>query len=235
LRNSWALVAGIVLTAWNAPSRADVVYTSQAAFLAATKTDKLVNIGFGGIAPNGSFVNFSNNAASPGYTDAATGVNFNVPFSPPGAPVNVTSKNYYGPNSFPNDFLTPGYLPNTTSTDIVITIPKPGTQAIGLTYSSFESIPFTFTLSDGTTVNETPPAAPTFGFVGFVTSVPITSLTVHAGASGGGGPQSIFLDSVIFAAVPEPSPLALGGLVAVASAGVCAARHRYAAFRRRVA
>lgn len=159
--------------AQNASATIDV--TDRAAFTAATTNP--TSIGFNGIAPAGLFKGFNPLLVS--------GVSFSTPIS--STFVNVTSSTYYSPHNYATDFIVDSVnsttgLPNANN-KLVISLPAP-THAIALDYGGlgfFGTGLASITLSNGHVFSNT--ALPTVGqtaFVGFISTDPITTVTVAA-------------------------------------------------------
>jgi hypothetical protein len=185
-----------------------VFYTNKAAFDAAVTG--LQTVTFQGIAP--SPTGFTGFFTPPGLT--VSGVNFNIANALPGDALNVTGKDFYLASAgvaYPADFLIPSVSPQgRVGTQLAITLPN-GATAIGLDYGSFNGTPFTFTLSTGDSFTTTPV---TFfngqeSFLGFISTSPITSLTISV--PGPSANEAIVLGDISFgtAVIPEPSTLAL--------------------------
>jgi hypothetical protein len=94
--------------------------------------------------------------------------------------VNVTIANFYAPNNYPADFIVDSTNPSRNNT-LVIALPQP-THALALDYGGlgFTGVgTATITLSNGHVFTQA--RLPTVGnttFVGFVSSDPITTLTL---------------------------------------------------------
>lgn len=170
-------------------ARADVLYSSQAAFAAATSNPSV--IGFNGIlAPGQSFSNFN-----PLIVD---GINFSTPNS--GTSVNVTTADYYGPGfNYPADFIVNSANPGDNELDVVFAAP---TNAFALNFGGFGGGGLgRITLSDGTVFND--PSLPSVGntaFVGFVTNTPVTSFSFVASND-----AWVVEDLTLATTVPEPA------------------------------
>jgi hypothetical protein len=174
-----------------------MIFTDRAAFQSAAQD--LNTITFENIAPP---VEFVTEPVPPGLT--LSGVNFSIDQS------NGNNGTLYvlGP-----DFYYPGnsVLSSQGSTvgdnNIIITLPF-GVSALGLDYGSFFGDDLIFTFSDGTEVLK---FAPTLNeglaFLGIVSPVPITSLSISAPTE-----EVLNIDNVSFStptAAPEPSSLVI--------------------------
>jgi YVTN family beta-propeller protein len=149
-------------------------FTDRGAFNAATINQK--TIGFAGILPPG--VTFG------GYGQLEVpGASFTAPLA--GTFVNVTTANFYSPNTYPADFIVDSVNQNTglpnANNQLAVSLTNPtfalGLDIGGLGFSGASS--GTITLSNGHVFNL--PVLPTVGhtlFVGFISTVPITGLTL---------------------------------------------------------
>jgi hypothetical protein len=157
----------------SAPGGTTIDFTDRAAFNSAT--NNLTTIGFGGILPPA--VRFGGY----GQLDVPAAC-FSTPIS--GTFVNITTANYYSPNVYPQDFIVDSVNQNTgkvnANNELVVTLTRPtlalGLDLGGLGFSGASS--GTVTLSNGHSL--TIPSLPTVGkttFVGFSSTVPITSFT----------------------------------------------------------
>ena len=178
---------------------APVVYTDLPTFEAANPGS--TDVPFTGIVPTStSFVDFP---TPPGIT--VSGVNFDIANPLPGDSLNVTGKDYYGPNTYPADFLVPSSSSRPT-TDEVISLPAAAT-AVGLELGTQFGSGFTIDFSNGDQyVGAGSPALGAVEFLGFRTSSPVTSLTI---ATSG---DVVFLSDFRYAAVPEPAGVTLAGI-----------------------
>lgn len=179
------------------------VYTSEAAFAAATRNPTM--IGFNGIlAPGQSFADFNPLTVS--------GNSFSTPN--PGTFVNVTKNDFYGPGfTYPADFTINSFDPGVDNElDVKLAAP---TLALGLDYGASAGGGLgTFTLSDGTSFAKNAlPALGNTAFVGFVSSTPITSFSFVATKD-----AWVVLDMVVATPVPEPRSytlLLIGGFAGI--------------------
>lgn len=158
-------------------------YTTAAAFDAATQG--LISGDFTNIltcSPTPCDQGFAPlDAASVGGPANLQGVTFSNPA--PGS-VNVNSANFYDPATPPD--LTVPYLVNAfdpTASDNVVTITLPAPEtAFALDFGTlFNPVDITFTLSNGFMIT-VPPLSTNFAtqFLGFVSSTPITTITLDA-------------------------------------------------------
>ena len=194
-------------------------YSTSASFNAAVTGE--VSYGFNGIVtPPNTFVN---------GPQTVGGVTFNSNVFP----FTLASPPYgnYGVGVFS------GQSPDTRPSDVVVTLPGAGTSAIGFQYGSYNSTPgtpVTITLSTGDVFTQffPPNAGMDTNFIGFVSTAPITSVTLQTIPNvlplPPATPFAYSLDIVSFtlapaAAVPEPSTwgLMIAGLAFV---GVAARR-----------
>jgi hypothetical protein len=212
------LLSALGLLCASGLASADVtVYTSQAAFDAATIPSSLTSLNFANL-PAGE-------APSPGgYTLLGYGtltVN-GVSFNSAGGALEVVDPAYD-----PGDF---GYTTNNGrpvltdnfggGTGLTITFPTPVTAFGGwwgeVATTASDSFPLpvmmTFTLSNGGAISEPIDGAPTLDFYGFTSSAPISSVSVQDNyySNYGGSPT---LDTLYSGqAVPEPATLTMWSL-----------------------
>ncbi len=166
------LAAGVFVFASLALSlaSASTVYTSPSSFTLATATP--VNIGFSGILTSGQLF-----ASAPSVT--VSGVTFTTPVI--GTQVNVNSAGYYGVGySYPADYIVNSYNPLNTAgnNQLLVSFATP-VKAFGIYYGAQTGgMTGTFTLSDATTFQDPNlPGLGLLGFIGFVSSTPITSFS----------------------------------------------------------
>jgi hypothetical protein len=184
------ILATLVLFLSASLMRADVLYTSAAAFNAATSNPTTID--FTASCPT-CFTDYAT------YTDAGTGTSFSIatPF------INLTGMDFYGAGTYPADFL----VESTTATAVanVLTVTPPGGfSAIGFNIGSFNGSTFVATLSDGAVFDITPPSYDGLGFFGFSSSGGISSISL-AIPSG----DTFVIDQAVLADAPEPTPLVL--------------------------
>ena len=210
---AWIVLASSLLCSAPAQAVLTITYTSLADFLAASKD--LTTIDFEGLAPPGTPFGYSVGASGPLDT-SNSGVTFSMT-DPPGN---------WGPSSFA---VTP--YPTKTVCSIIrgdnplqtlsITFPGAGVTAIALNYGALGGGGkiFTFTLSNGFTFRPGAvafdPSLPNYGFIGFTSDTPFTSITLSDGGSLISPSINMDLDNVRFgstACVPEPGLLTLLGL-----------------------
>jgi hypothetical protein len=195
-----ALAALVLFTA--APAQAEMIfYSTQPAFDAATTATGAITF----ITP--SHAGFGFNPTPPGLT--LDGVNFNISNALPGDGLNITGMNFYGPGSYAEDFLLPSVSPQgRVGTDLAITLPSAAT-ALALHYGSFNGTTFTFRLSTGDPFTESPVAFKDLGFFGITSSIPFTSLVIHAD-----GGDSVVIGDLTFGQTlaPEPAGMTLLGI-----------------------
>ena len=186
---------------------ADVVYTSPAAFAAATVNPTV--IGFNGIlAPGQTFAGFN--------PLLVAGNSFSTPNA--ATFVNVTAADFYGPGfTYPADFIVNSSNPGDNELDVTLANP---TLALALDYGGFNGGGLgTITLSDGTVfLNSSLTGLANTAFVGFVSTTPITGFTFVATND-----AWVALDVITASPVPEPASywllgLAVMGLIARRSA-----------------
>lgn len=198
MKNIFAITvtcAGILGIAGGA--QADTVYTSRAAFDAATTGPAIID--FNGITAANSFVIYN---AGPltlsGVTFTGNGSMF------------VIGENYYSTAYPDGGYLNSDYARSGTNT-IVAALPL-GTTAVGFDFGGLLGAPVTFnvTLSDGFTWSGSSngaisPLAP-LEFIGFTSSTPLTSITIDMPD----GPSYNAVDNfTVASAVPEPASCAL--------------------------
>jgi hypothetical protein len=162
------LLVGIVTTVCTVQA-ATIDFTDRDTF--ASVTNNSITIGFSSILSHGvTFKDFNPLVVS--------GVNFSTPT--PNTFVNVTAATYYSPNNYTADFIVNSVNlgPNN---ELIISLPHP-TNALGLDYGGLGFTgegAATITLSNGHVFTQT--SLPTVGhtaFVGFVSTDPITTLTL---------------------------------------------------------
>jgi hypothetical protein len=179
---------------------ADAIYTTEAAFNAATAHPTTIN--FSTCA--GCFIPYTT------YTDSGTGTAFSIAT----AKMLLTSADYYGAGTYPKDFLIETNGAEAVANVLTVT-PPASFSAIGLDLGSYDGGTFVATLSDGTAFTITPPEFDNLSFFGFTSTSPITSFTLSIPAG-----SSFVLDQVVLAGnVPEPTPGAMVG-IALAVAGL---------------
>jgi hypothetical protein len=193
-------LAALVLLATAEAQAGLIFYSNRANFNTATtgRTD----ITFTAPSPTG----FSFHPTPPGFTTG--GVNFNIGNALPGDGLNVTGKDFYGTGTYFEDFLVQSVSPmGRVGTDVVITLPSNKT-ALALDFGSFNGTPFTFTLSTGDTFTETPVTFTHLAFLGFTSTTPFNSITIHANGS-----ESIVIGDLTFGqAIPEPGSITVLGM-----------------------
>jgi hypothetical protein len=187
-----------------------VFYPDRTAFNAATTG--VTMIGFEGIAPPDGFTFYGH---SPLTLSGAT-------FTASTSNLFVESSTYYATHFFhipynlgSGDFLLSG---NFAPADLSISLPGPST-AFALDLGTFDSInsQVSFKLSSGDTFSVSAPY-PTSMFVGFTSTVPITSVDLLI--TSGDRQDTLSVDNVSFGAiVPEPASLTLFGIGGVAALG----------------
>jgi PEP-CTERM motif len=176
---------------------ATIEYTTQAAFDAAV-TNEIVT-GFNGIlAPGQPFANFS--------PLVVNGITFFDPV--PGVAVNVTTANFYAPNTYPADFIVDSGNPGPNN-ELLITLPTP-THAFAMHFGGlFTGGAATITLGNGAVFAF--PSTPTVGqtqFVGFTSDAAFSTIALFITN------DSWVVQDVITAtpaAVPEPATILLLG------------------------
>jgi len=211
LLGSLALVAASLV----APSASALIYTSEAAYAAATSG--LTTVDFNGIAAPGGFVGYGGGPLS------LSGVTF----STPSGSMFVIDPAYYGSSYAGGGFLNSDYSSTGVNT-VNATLPSAAT-AVGLNFGGLFSGPvtFAFTLSDGSAFSYSTPHSITgdssLGFFGVTSPVPITSIAISMPDS----PSYNAIDNFSFGtAVPDGgSALALMG-VGVGLVGFAARRRQ---------
>ncbi len=180
--------------------RGDVVYTSAAAFAAATANP--TTIGFNGILGTGqTFLGFSSLIVGVATFSA----------TPSSVKVNVTEPNFYSPKNYPAAFIIDSANPGPNN-ELDITL-STGTHALALDYGGFTGGTLgTITLSDGAVFTQ--PSLPGVGstdFVGFTSTSLITGLSFKTT-----GDSWALLDMTLATPVPEPFSLLLLATVVAA-------------------
>jgi len=203
MKRFFALVAvGLAVAATAAPSQASiVVYNNQASFNAATTG--LTSVNFVGLAPPGGFTYYGNTLTTGGLTFTDVGARLFVidpGFSPPswsytpGRP--VLTDNFGG------------------GAGLTTTAFPAGTTAVSFTIGDFGPTTATITLSTGDVVNLNLAGQPNLDFIGFTSTIPITSVTIQDGI------QAPVIDTVQFGqAIPEPATFAVFGVLAFGALG----------------
>jgi hypothetical protein len=195
-----ALFGGFVATVSQAGA-GTLVYTSPAAFAAATVNPIL--IGFNAIAVpfDPGFVGFP---TPPGLTVGS--VNFSTPN--PAVNVNVNLADYYGiyfsdPQAdYADQYIVNSGNPGNNELDITF----PATRAVAVDWDAFSGGNDTiFTLSNGfsDTITDSPPIGAPPSFLGFTSSVPITSLSLVTQN------DAWVVVDLTLAGVPVPEPASL--------------------------
>jgi hypothetical protein len=199
----WAILFGAALAVATTDAKALTVFTSAPAFDAATTGLTSVNFQAVTIGQDG-YVDYATGPGG-GYTDPATGTNFNFPTVPAAdGDIDITEQDYYSPDDFPEDFIvaaanTAEYL----GANEVITLPSPVT-AFGMDISNYGETSTVYTLSNGDSVtNANPPGFGNVAFFGVTDSTPFSSITIP-------GYETIVLDVSYETAVPLPSSLTAG-------------------------
>lgn len=200
----WLTMAIIVAAADRVEAGNLTVYNDSPSFQAATTG--LSDVTFNGIVPAGEYTDYF---IPSGYTDAATGTNFTF-LNADGSDINVTSATYYSVNFigpvFPVDFLNSSSAVPTGASEL-ITLPASST-AVGFYYSTYDTTPITFTLSNGDTYTAaSPPGFGNVAFLGFTDTTSFTSLTINDPTNSG----ILLMNFEFGTAVPEPSSLVLAG------------------------
>jgi PEP-CTERM motif len=182
-------------------AHADTVYTSSAAYAAATGAPS-TTINFNGIAASNSFVGESNP-----FTLSGSVFTFS-----PGALGFVVGQTYYGTSYAGGGFLSVDYNSPTDS----LTVTLPSITALSFNYGGLlgTTTPFGIKLSDGFTTTlstaDSIVGTSTLDFAGFTSTSPLTSITFTLPDT----PDYNALDNLSFASAkvagtPEPSTLAL--------------------------
>lgn len=201
----------IGLGALSSGAQADVIYTSAAAFSAATQNP--VFIGFNGfLAGPTDFADVTGGTLNGVTANSGTaGVN-----------VNLTGSAYYGPGfTYAADYLV-GSAGGTGPKILDISFANP-VSALSLNFGSLFFGSTTLTLSNGTTVtNNAGPIMPNTQFLGFVTSSPITGFTLSTPTS---DDSYVLLDLTLAAPLPAPEPVTLS-LFGAGVAGAIVLRRR---------
>ncbi len=179
---------------------ADTLYTSAAAFDAATTNSTTINFT---ASCSTCFAGYTS------YTDPGTGTVFSIatPY------VNLTGSDYYGAGVYPADFLVESTTADAVANLLTITLPS-GYDAFGLNIGSFNGSTFVVTLADGTIFDITPPAYNGLGFFGFTSSSDISSISLAIPEG-----DTFVIDQAFLAdVVPEPASIVLfaTGLLALA-------------------
>ena len=191
--------------------RADTVYSSLSAYTAAT-SGSTTTINFNGIAPSGSFVNYTSPVVFSGTTFTSTSTLFVIDPGYYGSP-------YAGGGFFSADYVNPD----------IVTVTLPSVEAVGFNFGGLLSSTGSIlvTLSDGFSTNISTSdsiAGGTLAFAGFTTTGPITSITLTLPDSPGYNALDNFTYSTsTVSAVPEPGTL---GLMLTGLAGMAAAVRR---------
>jgi len=168
----------------------------------------ITTIGFEGIAPTDGFTGFGNGASL-----TLSGVTF---AAHSGVYLYVNSSTYYAVNDPPaydlgsGDYLLAG---SGAPASISITLPAPVT-AVAFNFGTFDDATsqITISLAPGGDVLTSSAPYPTNTFVGFTSSVPLSSLQITVTA--GNRRDTLTLDNFSFAAVaiPEPKTITLVAL-----------------------
>lgn len=156
----------VVFSVFDSSQAVTTDYTSASAFSAAVPN--ITTIGFNGILVAGQ--------SSASFNPLGLyGLTLSTPT--PRASVTVLTSGFYAPNNYPGDFITASGSSNSGNT-LVISLPQP-IYALGLNYGALNSASSTITLSNGHVFSPTTtPGVGKTAFAGFVSTDPITSLTL---------------------------------------------------------
>lgn len=167
---------------------ATIEYTTRAAFDAATINQTVT--GFNGILAPGQTFAFFNPLV----------VNGIVFFDPgPAIGVNVTTANYYAPNSYPADFIVNSFNPGPNN-QLFITLPSP-TYAFALDFGGLSGGAVTMALENDYVFSS--PSSPTVGhtqFIGFTSDTAFSRFVLFMTN------DSWVIQDVITAQTPVPEP-----------------------------
>jgi len=190
---------GIIVLAFAAGEASATVteYTNPTAYGAATSSSATFT--FDGLTPPGT-ISFGNVTVG-GLSFTGGGLDF---------PIVVGSGfSFFGGSPF---FTAVSPAPGIDASEVLCTLS--GSTAIGFIYGDLAEgggLPFSVTLSTGDRFDLSTPRNPGFdtGFVGFVSDIPITSVTFSDDDSQGFAVLQVDKSSARTAGVPEPAPLAL--------------------------